>query len=191
MWLIVGLGNPGSKYALTRHNIGFMAIDFLLRSLEAPAGKSDFKAIVNKFKWDGEEVVTAMPQTFMNLSGEAVRPIMDFYKIPLEKLIVLHDEVDVPFNHMRIHKNRSPAGNNGIKSISQVLGTNDYARVRLGVGRPANPNVPVADHVLQKFNDDEMAKLPEFLNRAVDAVECLIFQGLNKASSLFNVDPKP
>lgn len=186
MWLVVGLGNPGAKYALTRHNIGFMAMDFLLRSLEAPAGKTDFKAIVNKFKWEGEDVVVAQPQTFMNLSGESVRPIMDFYKVPLEKLIVVHDEIDVPFGEMRLHKNRSGQGNNGVKSITETLGTQDYIRVRLGVGRPTIPGMAVADYVLQKFSAEEMNALPDFLNRSVDAIEAIIFEGLPKAAGQFN-----
>ncbi|MBX3032286.1 MAG: aminoacyl-tRNA hydrolase [Bdellovibrionaceae bacterium] len=186
MWLIVGLGNPGTKYALTRHNIGFMAVDYLLRSLEAPANRTDFKALVNKFKWEGEEVVTVQPQTYMNLSGDSVRPLMDFYKIPLEKLIVVHDEVDLPFGKMKLQKNRSHGGHNGIKDITAKMASQDYLRVRLGVGRPSDPRFNVADYVLQKFSDEEMAAMPAFLNRATDAIEALIFEGLAKAGNRFN-----
>lgn len=186
MWLVAGLGNPGAKYALTRHNIGFMAVDYLLRSLEAPSGKTDFKALVNKFKWDGHEIVTAQPQTYMNLSGESVRPLMDFYKISPENLIVVHDEIDIPFGEMRIHKNKSPGGHNGIKSVSEKLGTNDYLRLRLGVGRPPHPEMAVPDYVLQKFSETEMNALPEFLNRAADALEAIIFEGASKAATKFN-----
>lgn len=186
MWLFVGLGNPGSKYALTRHNIGFMAIDYLLKSLEAPPSKSDFKAHVNRFRWHGHEIVTAQPQTFMNLSGESVRPIMDFYKIPLENLVVIHDEIDIPFASMRFHKNRGAGGHNGIKDIHEKMGSPDYIRLKLGVGRSLNPNIPVHEHVLQRFSDDEMKALPDFLNRSVDALESLLTDGLAKASSLYN-----
>ena len=186
MWLIVGLGNPGAKYALTRHNIGFMSMDFLLRSVEAPAGKSDFNAIVNKFRWEGTEIVVAQPQTFMNLSGQPVRALMDFYKIPLEQLVVVQDDIDQPFGNMRFHKNRGHGGHNGIRDISEKWGSADYIRLKLGVGRPENPNIPVADYVLQKFNDVEMQALPDFLNKSVDAIESLLFEGLGKASSKFN-----
>jgi PTH1 family peptidyl-tRNA hydrolase len=186
MWLITGLGNPGTKYALTRHNIGFMAIDLLHRSLGAPNPKSDFKALVNKFRWEGEEIVTCMPQTFMNLSGESVQPLLEFYKIPLENLVVIQDDIDQPFGQMRFHKNRGHGGHNGIRDISLKLGTMDYIRLKLGVGRSANPNVNVADHVLQKFSDEEMTALPDFLNRAGDAIEALVTQGLARASEKFN-----
>lgn len=186
MWLIVGLGNPGAKYALTRHNIGFMAIDYLLKSLGAPPPKTDFKALVNKFKWDGEEVVTAQPQTFMNLSGESVIPLMGFYKIPLENVIVLQDDIDQPFGQMRFHKNRGHGGHNGIRDISAKAGSMDYIRLKLGVGRPVNPEMNVADYVLQRFSDEEMAALPDFLNKSIDAVEALFKHGLQKASSQFN-----
>lgn len=185
-WLIVGLGNPGPKYALTRHNAGFLAIDILHKACGQPPTKEDFKAVVSKFKWEGQDVVTAQPQTFMNLSGESVQPLMQFYKVLPENLIVLHDEVDLPFATMKIQKNRGPGGHNGIKDISQRLGTNDYIRVRLGVGKSANPEISMADHVLQKFSADEMPALPGFLEKAVDAVESILSEGLAKASTKFN-----
>lgn len=186
MWLIAGLGNPGNKYALTRHNIGFMAVDMLHRSLGAPDPKSDFKGLVSKFRWEGEEIVTVQPQTFMNLSGESVQPLMDFYKIGLENIIVIQDDIDQPFGKMRFHKNRGHGGHNGIRDISGRLGTADYIRLKLGVGRPENPNVPVADHVLTRFSDEEMKAMPDFLNRAGDAIEALIKTGLARASEKFN-----
>ncbi|HRO67746.1 MAG TPA: aminoacyl-tRNA hydrolase [Pseudobdellovibrionaceae bacterium] len=186
MWLIAGLGNPGSKYALTRHNIGFMAIDYLLKSLGAPDSKTDFKGLVNKFRWEDQEIVTVKPQTFMNLSGDSVRPLMDFYKIPLENLIVVHDEIDIPFNSIRLQKNRGHGGHNGIRDLHGKLGSPDYIRLKLGVGRSANPEIPVHEHVLQRFSDEEMTALPEFLNRSVDALEAVIRDGLSKASTKFN-----
>lgn len=186
MWLIVGLGNPGAKYAMTRHNIGFMALDYLHQSLKAPEGRGDFKAIVRKFKWDGREVVTAQPQTFMNLSGESVRAIMDFYKIDIENLLIVHDEIDIPFGEIRVHVNRSHGGHNGIKSVMEHLNTKNYMRLRLGIGRPADPRIAVPDFVLQKFSNEELLTLPDFLNKAVDAIETIVFEGPVKAAARFN-----
>jgi peptidyl-tRNA hydrolase, PTH1 family len=186
MWMIVGLGNPGPQYALTRHNIGFMAVDILLRSVGGPHESLDQKALVAKFKWDEISMMVVKPQAYMNRSGESVRPLMDFYKISPENLIVVHDEVDLAFGAMKIQKNRSAGGHNGVKDISLHLGTNDFYRIRLGVGRPAHPEQAMADHVLSKFSKEEMKILPEFLNKSCDSMESLIFDGFGKASSLYN-----
>lgn len=186
MWLIVGLGNPGNQYALTRHNIGFMAVDYMLKGLGNPPVKNQFKAEIFQTKIGDHQVIFCKPQTYMNLSGESVQPLMGFYKIPMDHLIVMHDEIDQPFAQMKIQKNRGHGGHNGIKSISGLLGSADYIRLRLGVGRPENPNVPVADYVLNKFNPDEFAKMPDFLNKSGDAVESIIYDGIQKASTKFN-----
>lgn len=186
MWLIVGLGNPGGKYALTRHNIGFMAIDYHLKGLGSPALKSQFKAEICQTKIGDQPVIFCKPQTYMNLSGEAVQALMGFYKISLDHLIVIHDEIDQIFGQMKIQKNRGHGGHNGIRSISGLLGSADYIRLRLGVGRPENPNIPVADYVLNNFNSTELNELPNFLNRSCDAVESILAEGLQKASTKFN-----
>lgn len=186
MYLIVGLGNPGTKYALTRHNIGFMALDLFSASLQAStAWKEEHKALTLRVGIDGQNVMLAKPQTFMNLSGQSVQALMTFYKIPLENVLVIHDEVDQPFGQMKFNKNRGHGGHNGIRNISELMGP-DYSRLRLGVGRPAHPEMNVADYVLQKFSDEEMSKMPDFLNKAGDAIEAFIFEGLQKASSQFN-----
>jgi PTH1 family peptidyl-tRNA hydrolase len=186
MWLVVGLGNPGVQYALTRHNIGFMALDLLAQGLGNPPWREEHRALTCKLKLDDTPVLFAKPMTYMNKSGESVQALLNFYKISVENLIVIHDEVDFPFAQMKIHKNRSAGGNNGIKSISEILGTQDYTRLRLGIGRPPHPEMQVADYVLQKFSAEEQSALPEFLNKAGDAVEALIFDGLSKASTKFN-----
>lgn len=190
IWLITGLGNPGKKYQLNRHNIGFMALDYLAQGWSkggSPAPENEeHKALVRKLKVEDQTVILAKPQTFMNLSGESVQALLHFYKIPKENLLVLHDEVDLPFEKMKFHKNRSAGGNNGVKSISQHLGDNDYSRLRLGVGRPPHPEMSVADFVLQNFSKEEMTAMPPFLNRACDATEAFIFDGLTKASTQFN-----
>jgi PTH1 family peptidyl-tRNA hydrolase len=185
-WLITGLGNPGNQYSLTRHNIGFMAVDYFLKGAGNPPAKNQFKAEVFQGKLGDHSLFFCKPQTFMNLSGESVQPLMGFYKIPLEHLIVVHDEIDLAFGQMKIQKNRGHGGHNGIKSVSGLLGSADYIRLRLGVGRPANPNVPVADYVLNKFTNEEFAAMPDFLNKAGDALESIILDGVQKASTKFN-----
>lgn len=186
MWLVAGLGNPGAQYSLTRHNIGFMVLDSFLRSVQAPAPKSDFQSKVWKLKLDHEEVLFLMPQTFMNNSGQAVQPALQFYKIPVENLIVLHDEIDQPFGKLKIQKNRGHGGHNGIRDISEKLGTNDYLRIRMGIGRPPHPEMAVPDYVLQKFSESEMNQLPDFFQTTIDAMESIIFDGHQKASTKFN-----
>lgn len=191
MWLIVGLGNPGAKYAMTRHNIGFMALDAYAQSVGHPKWKEERQALVTRLKMDDQEVLFAKPQTFMNKSGESVRALMDFYKIELEKVVVVHDEIDVGFGAIRVHKNRGSGGHNGIKSINQMLSTQDYVRLKLGVGRSPNPNIDAATHVLQNFSPDEQSQLIDFLNTAGDAIESLIFDGYSKAATKFTRDGMP
>lgn len=186
MHLIVGLGNPGPKYALTRHNIGFMAVDLFAASAGNPPWHEEHKAHTCRFKMDGVEVLLAKPMTFMNLSGQSVQSLMAFYKIPLENLVVVHDEIDIPFGSMRFQKNRGHGGHNGIRNIHELLGTPDYTRLKLGVSRPPHPEMKVPDYVLQKFSEQEQQQLPDFLNKAGDALETIIFEGLSKASTKFN-----
>ena len=189
MHLIVGLGNPGSKYDLTRHNIGFMALDFYLRSLEGakpPPPRDEQKALVTRVKLDDHDVLFVKPQTFMNLSGESVRGLLAFYKIPLENLLVIHDDIDQPFGAIRFHHNRGAGGHNGIKSITECLGTMEYARLKLGVGRPTIAGMDVPSYVLQNFSTEEMAQLPDFLHVAGDALESFLFDGLSTSSGKFN-----
>lgn len=186
MWLVVGLGNPGGEYKLTRHNIGFMAVDYCLQGLGNPAAKNQFKAEIFQTKIGEHQVIFCKPQTYMNLSGESVQPLMGFFKIPLDHLIVIHDEIDQPFGQMKIQKNRGHGGHNGIKSITGLMGTMDYTRLRLGVGRPENPQFNVADYVLGKFTQDEFSQLPDFLNKAGDALEAIMNDGVQKASTKFN-----
>lgn len=186
MHLILGLGNPGVKYALTRHNIGFLALDAFAKSFGASIERSEHKALTCKFKLDGADVLLAKPQTYMNLSGESAVALMNFYKIEAANVLVVHDEIDLPFGYLKVQKNRGAGGHNGIKSISELLGHQDYARLRLGVGRPSNPNIPVVDYVLQNFDTSEQNKMVEFLNVAGDVIESFVFDGVEKAASRFN-----
>ncbi len=186
MFLVVGLGNPGPQYALTRHNIGFLAIDLFAKSLNATTWKEEHRAFTCKMNIDGTQVLLAKPMTYMNNSGESVIPLLNFYKIPQENLIVAHDEIDIPFEAIRIQKNRGHAGHNGIRSISELLGSADYIRLKLGVGRPPHPEMKVSDFVLQKFSADEQDRLSDFLNKAGDGIESIIFDGVAKAAGKFN-----
>jgi PTH1 family peptidyl-tRNA hydrolase len=186
MWLIVGLGNPGSQYQLTRHNIGFMAVDFFLGDKKSSLEKKEFKSFFYKTKTSSTDLFFQKPQTFMNLSGDAVIEAMQFYKVPTSQLIVIHDEIDQPFGKMKIQKNRGHGGHNGIRDITAKLGTSDYIRLRLGVGRPPHPNMNVADYVLQKFSQEEFNELPNFLERGVQALESIMLDGFDKAANKFN-----
>lgn len=186
MYLVVGLGNPGKKYTFTRHNIGFLALDIWAEGHEVRDWKEEHKALTAKINVGEHQVLLAKPQTFMNLSGQSVQALSAFYKIQNDHVIVVHDEIEIPFEKIRIQKNRGAGGHNGIKSIHELLGTPDYLRLRLGVGRPAHPEHDVGDYVLQKFSAEEEAKLPDFLNRAADAMELLITKGLGPASTEYN-----
>ena len=186
MHLIVGLGNPGSKYSLNRHNIGFLACDYWLKSLGGSDYREEHKSLTKRFKIDDREVIMAKPQTYMNLSGKAVQALMTFYKIPKENLLVIHDDIDLPFGTMKFQHNRGPGGQNGVKSIAQLTGGNEFTRLKMGVGRPPHPDFAVADWVLSNFSKEEFPQLDVYLGTAVKAIECYIFEGLNKASTKFN-----
>ena len=188
MWMIVGLGNPGSKYLLTRHNVGFMALDFFVKSMGAESAKpkSEAKAITTSFSVDGVPLLLVKPQTFMNLSGESVGELMRYYKIPLEKILVVHDDLDQAFGSLRIKTSSGDGGHNGIKSLIEHLGTNEFPRVKIGIGRPLNPEMEVANYVLQNFSKTEQTSLPDLLNLSVDAIESVIFEGQITAMNKFN-----
>ena len=191
MWLVAGLGNPGAKYLANRHNVGAMALDFFLAGAArpgspAPKWKGERQALTCRLHLNGVEVLFAKPQTFMNKSGDAVRELMDFYKIELPHLIAVHDDIDQPFGSMRVHVSRGHGGQNGVRHIHEVLATPDYARIKLGVGRPPQPQMDVASWVLQNFSLDEQAHLPEFLSAAGDAIEASILEGFAKAATRFN-----
>lgn len=187
MKMIVGLGNPGPKYLMTRHNIGFMVIDALAHSWGQDSQfREEKKAFVLKTTFEKENILLVKPQTFMNLSGEAVQPLMHFYKVELDDLLVIHDDVDSPFAQMRFQKKRGHGGQNGVRNIHEKLGSNEYGRLKMGVGRPSHPAQAVAAHVLENFNASEMKVLPDFLSLACEAVEHFIIQGLDKTANEYN-----
>jgi peptidyl-tRNA hydrolase, PTH1 family len=186
MFLIVGLGNPGAKYLLTRHNIGFMALDRYFESAGGkPVWKEDKKALICRAKIESQDVLFVKPQTYMNLSGEAVRPIMDFYKIDLDHVLVLHDELDIGYGAIKIQRNRGPGGHNGLKSLNEHFGTQDYTRLKLGVGKPPDNRWDIANWVLSNFFEEEAANLSEFLDQAGDAIESFVINGYDKTATNF------
>lgn len=185
MYLIVGLGNPGIRYKLTRHNIGFIVIDALAEHLRVNLQHDDFNAESGKTKFGEHDVLLVKPQTFMNLSGQSVQALMAYYKIPLENILVIHDEVDLPFAKMKIQKNRSHGGHNGIRDIHEKIGS-DYARLRLGVGRPTHPQMEVADYVLQNFSNEQQDALGEFIGQACDATLDFIEEDMATTQNKYN-----
>jgi PTH1 family peptidyl-tRNA hydrolase len=186
MWMIVGLGNPGAKYAFNRHNIGFLTVDAIHESFGRPTWKTQEKAQVSKIDWNGHPCLLVKPQTFMNRSGESVISLLNFYKIPLENLCVIQDDIDQAFAQVKLQANRGHGGHNGIRNISEILGHANYIRLKIGVGRPTNEKMDVADWVLQNFSNEEMATLPKLIELSADAVEALLEYGFPKASSRFN-----
>lgn len=186
MHLIVGLGNPGEKYSFNRHNIGFIACDYWLKSLNGTDYREEHKALVKKFKLDNTDVILAKPQTYMNNSGQSVVSLLNFYKIPKEQMLVIHDDIDLPFGTIKFQHNRGAGGQNGVKSISELTGDNNYSRLKIGVGRPPHPDFSVADYVLSNFSSEEKQNLDKVLAQISDAIECFILEGLNKASTKFN-----
>ena len=187
--IIVGLGNPGKKYEGTRHNAGFAALDHVAEKWGVRVTKAKFDALTGTGTAAGVKVLLMKPQTFMNLSGDAVRKAADFYKVPPERIIVLFDDISLAPGRLRIRKTGSAGGHNGIKSIDRSLGTSKYARVRMGVGhaqRGAHAHDNTVNWVLGGFGPDQRKQLPEFLADGADAAETIIFDGLAKAQERFN-----
>ena len=185
-WLIVGLGNPGEKYENTRHNVGFQVVDELAERQNAPVQKLKFKALTNLLTISGEKVLVMKPVTYMNLSGEAVRPAADFYKIPPERILVISDDTALDPGKLRIRTKGSAGGHNGLKNIIQHLGTDQFPRVRVGVGQKPHPDYDLADWVLGKFQGEAKKVMDEAVKRAADAVECILKEGADRAMNRFN-----
>jgi PTH1 family peptidyl-tRNA hydrolase len=184
-YLITGLGNPGREYRETRHNIGFMLVDHLAQRLGVSFSRMESKALVTKGEYQGRRLVLAKPQTYMNLSGSAVGSLMRFYKVPITNLLVAYDDVDLPLGTIRLRAEGGSAGQKGMASIIERLGTQEFPRLRLGIGRPPG-RMDAAAYVLQPFKKDETDLLPVILDRAVDAVLVFVTSGLESAMNQFN-----
>jgi peptidyl-tRNA hydrolase (EC 3.1.1.29) len=184
-FLIVGLGNPGREYRDTRHNIGFMLLDRLAVKLNARFSRLQSKALVASASYQERKLILAKPQTFMNLSGQAVQGLMHFYKLPLTNLLVIHDDLDLPPGTLRLRPGGGSGGQKGVQSIIERLGTEGFARLRLGIGRPPG-QMNAADYVLQEFSDLEMTIISPVLNRGVDAVLEFVVNGIESAMNRYN-----
>ena len=185
MFLVAGLGNPGEEYALTPHNLGFLAVDRLAEQHGIRVTRRDSKALVGVGEIDGREVMLAKPQTFMNLSGTSLAPLMEKHGIELGQLVVVYDELDLPWRTLRIKPKGSAAGHNGMKSAIQSLKTNEIVRVRLGI-HPGHPIRDGAEFVLAPIKRSQMKELDEFIGLAADAVRSIIAEGVEKSMTKFN-----
>ncbi len=186
MWIVAGLGNPGSEYAMTRHNVGFVVLDLWQTRGGLTPWKKKWKAEISEATFGEEKLLLIKPMTFMNLSGESVLEAAQFYKIPPQKIIAIHDDIDLPFGQLRIQQNRGAGGHNGIKSIAQTFATQDFVRLKFGVGRPPVPGPDVGDYVLQRWLREEEQALFELSEKCIKAIEILTTKGLNQAASIFN-----
>ena len=185
-WLLVCLGNPGEKYENTRHNVGYMVADEIGQRCRSPIQKLRFKALTDVVTISGQKVLVMKPVTYMNLSGEAVRPAADFYKIPPDHVLVISDDTALAVGRLRIRRGGSAGGHNGLKNIIQHLGTDQFPRIRVGVGEKPHPDYNLADWVLGRFTGEDKKAMDAAVKRAADAVECLLAEGPDRAMNRFN-----
>ena len=185
-FIICGLGNPGSKYGNTRHNIGFCALDVLAKDCGAAVERSRFHAMTGEAMLDGRHILLMKPATYMNLSGQAVQEAMRFYKLPPERLIVLSDDISLPVGKMRIRRKGSDGGHNGIKSIIYLTGSDQYPRIKVGVGKKPRPDYDLAAWVLGHFSDEDLKALQPVFDHCYDAVREMLKGNIDRAMNLFN-----
>lgn len=185
-WLVVFLGNPGPRYEGTRHNAGFMTADALAKELGLRIDRLRFRALTAQCEIGGEKVLLMKPQTYMNLSGEAVGQAARFYKVAPEHVLVVSDETALPIGALRVRRKGSAGGHNGLKSVISALGTEDFPRIRLGVGAPPHPDYDMAEWVLSPFKNQDAEDMARSAQRAADAVKSYITAGAEKTMSLYN-----
>ncbi len=186
MYIIAGLGNPGREYVGTRHNIGFEVLDAVAAKYDISIKKAKFNALFGEGTINGEKVVLIKPQTYMNLSGDSIREFKAWYKVDDSQIIIIYDDVSLPIGKLRIRPKGSAGGHNGIKSIIYQLKTDEFPRIRVGVGKPENPEYDLADYVLGKFGKKEVEILVPAAVKAAEAVGMIIDEGIEKAMSSYN-----
>ncbi|MGX7669798.1 aminoacyl-tRNA hydrolase [Plantactinospora sp. DSM 117369] len=187
-WLLVGLGNPGKEYARHRHNVGFMVADLLAERIGAKFGRhrrAVAEVAEGRLGFGGPKLVLAKPMTYMNLSGGPVAALAQFYKVPVDQVVAVHDELDIPYGQIRLKQGGGEGGHNGVRSMSKSLGTRDYLRVRFGIGRPPGRQDP-ADFVLSDFSSVERKELEFLVDRAADAAEAIVTRGLEWAQNSYH-----
>ena len=185
-WLVVGLGNPGQKYANTRHNMGFLTVDLLAEQLNVKLNKVKFKSAYNIVRFGGQKCLVMKPQTYMNLSGEAVHEAAQFYKIPADHVLVIYDDVSLPVGKLRVRPTGSAGGHNGIKNIIAHLGTQEFPRIKIGTGAPSGGGAEMIDWVIGVPSQAERKILVESFENAVKAAEDIIENGCQKAMNDYN-----
>jgi peptidyl-tRNA hydrolase, PTH1 family len=187
-WLVIGLGNPGKEYAGHRHNVGFLVADLLASRVGAKFGRSKrahAEVAEGRLGYGGPKLILAKPLTYMNLSGAAVSQLAQFFKVPVENVVAVHDELDVPYGQVRVKRGGGEGGHNGLRSMSKSLGTKEYARVRFGIGRPPGRQDP-ADYVLSDFGSAERKELEFLVDRAADVVEAVVLEGVEWAQNKYH-----
>ena len=187
-WVVAGLGNPGAEYARSRHNAGFMTVDRLARRAGVEIGRRRFKGITGEITLAEKPAIVVKPQTFYNLSGECISDLLGYFKIPAERLIVVHDEMDIEAGRLRIKQGGGDAGNRGVRNIAEALGTVEFLRVRIGVGRPPESDESKA-YLLRPMSAAELEKFASTVDRAANAVEAIAALGLEPAMNRFNQRP--
>lgn len=186
MYIIAGLGNPGKEYDMTRHNIGFEVIDYLARQYNVKVNKLKFKSLFGEININGEKVYLVKPQTYMNLSGEAIREFSAFYKIPSENIIIINDDISLKTGKIRLRRKGSAGGHNGLKSIIYQLQTDVFPRIKMGVGAPEHEEYDLADYVLGRFAKDEIPLLEEAIIKAAKAAEEIVCRGMDSAMNKYS-----
>ncbi|MFQ5540072.1 MAG: aminoacyl-tRNA hydrolase [Candidatus Binatia bacterium] len=185
MKAILGLGNPGKKYERTRHNLGFLVLDRVASENGIAVRKKRCNSLIGEWRRDGEEILLIKPQTYMNQSGKAVKHLVRSFPVAVKDLVVIHDDLDLPFGRIRLRPRGGAAGHRGVLSILETLGEEGFFRVRVGIGRPS-PGVDPTDFVLEPFSPEEKTRLDEVISRAADAIECLLGEGSRGAMEKFN-----
>lgn len=185
-WLIVGLGNPGKQYENTRHNCGFRALDILGQKLGCKIDRSKFQGLYGQVQYNGTKLFLLKPMTYMNLSGKSLLQLSAYFSIPPQRIIVMFDDISLPLGKLRIRGDGSAGGHNGIKSIISELGSQDFPRIKIGVGAKAHPEQDLADWVLSSFSKEEDKLLTTALERSADAALCIIERGVSSAANSYN-----
>jgi PTH1 family peptidyl-tRNA hydrolase len=186
MKLIAGLGNPGREYARTRHNAGFMVIDRLAGGMGVAVGKRMFKALTGQGRVNGVKIILVKPQTYMNLSGEAVGALLNWYKLSPADLIVIYDDLDLPAGKLRLRPGGGAGGHRGVMSVIGSLGTENFTRIRVGIGRPAEADIASVDYVLGRPGTDEAEEMEKALELAAEAARCVVLEGVEQAMNRYN-----
>lgn len=187
MYIISGLGNPGREYEMTRHNIGFEVIDYLADKYNVKVSKLKFKGLYGEMNIDGEKTYLVKPQTYMNLSGDCIREFADFYKIPVQNIIIINDDIDIDAGKLRIRAKGSAGTHNGLKSVIYQLQSDEFPRIRIGVGAPRHKDFDLADYVLGRFSRDEIPVMEKAIISAADAAVEIVMSGIDRAMNKYNV----